>query len=201
VKIARIIGLKNVILLPEGYDELLYYPRKLKPEESQKYSSDISLVGFQYPYRLLAVSGIKGYNFKLWGKVTGDISYYPSLINCAENRFLTGIEKNIIFNASKISLNIHHIGEIDSLNVRSFEICGASGFQIMDYRETANNFYVIGKEIVTYNSLEELVKKINYYLKNSEERRKIALAGYKRAVKDHKLSSRLRILLNNVNKL
>ena len=49
--------------------------------------------------------------------------------------------------------------------------------------------------------MNDLKKKIDYYLKHESERKKIAEAGHRRALKDHKISDRLKILLNEVKKL
>ena len=49
-----------------------------------------------------------------------------------------------------------------------------------------------------YNSLDELVEKIKYYLKNDREREKIALAGQKRTLKDHTFFERAKKLLEIV---
>lgn len=51
------------------------------------------------------------------------------------------------------------------------------------------------KHLVYYNSLEVLKNKINYYLKNSEERKSIAQSGYKHAIKYHKASDRINEIL------
>jgi len=58
------------------------------------------------------------------------------------------------------------------------------------------------QEAVFFGSKEELLKKVTYYLKAKEERKKIALNGYKRCLTsqyDH--HSRMVEVLNAINEL
>ena len=52
-------------------------------------------------------------------------------------------------------------------------------------------YFKIGKEIEIFNSEEELIEKIRFYLNNDSARKKIAKAGYNRVMKDYTLTSQL----------
>ena len=66
--------------------------------------------------------------------------------------------------------------------------CGA--FQISYYVEDLEHCYDIGKEIIIFMDIDDLIEKIRYFLKHDEEREAIADAGYRRAVRDHSYAVR-----------
>jgi spore maturation protein CgeB len=55
-----------------------------------------------------------------------------------------------------------------------------------------------GKSIVIYNSLEELVSKVLYYLGAEQERQVIALQGYKVAMGQHRSWHMMEKIVNHV---
>ena len=179
------LGINNVRFLLEAFDPEIYKPI----EKDSKYESDVSLVGNIYPYRLRILKFLQDYNLKVWGQLVN--------INKADvSKFYQGRaaildEKNKIFNSAKIVLNTHTPSEVMGTNVRLFEICGSGAFQLSDPTLHTDNIFKSGKEVVYYESVEELKKLIDYYLNNKEERNKIAKAGYGRAMKDHTYDKRL----------
>lgn len=197
VNVLRLAGHNNLRYLPEGYDSECY--KKVKSQKN--YSADVSLMGYQYDYRMMFTSNLSEFDLKLWGKIVGDKTLFPDIDRYAVNRYMSVEEKNIIFNSTKINLNIHHAGEVNSANVRLFEICGSGGFQIVDYKPCLEEFFKIGKEIVCYKDMDDLKKKIKYYLAHEKERKNIAEAGHRRAINDHKIQDRLKQLMVQADKL
>lgn len=112
-----------------------------------------------------------------------------------------GIDMFKIFAQSKIVINRHtekigkHYESKYANNMRLYEATGMGAMLITDFKENLGELFKIGKEVETYNSLEELVEKINYYLKHDEEREKIARAGQERTLKDHTYEQRAKKLL------
>lgn len=72
-------------------------------------------------------------------------------------------------NETKIVYNINAQG-ISSLNYRTFQVMAAERLLISDIREELDLFDNI---LPTYETIDELAQKINYYLKNDEEYEKI----------------------------
>ncbi|CEG13821.1 conserved hypothetical protein [groundwater metagenome] len=109
---------------------------------------------------------------------------------------------NVLYN-SKITLNRH--GEVSisqqyANNMRLFEATGMGAFLITDYKENLNDLFRIGKEIETYTDTKELIKKIQYYLDNEDERKKIAEAGQRRTLTDHTYEKRMKELIKIIEK-
>lgn len=104
-----------------------------------------------------------------------------------------GLDMYKILVNSKITLT-GHIKEVAgdyANNMTLFEATGCGTLLITDYKSNLNTLFEIDKEIVTYKTLEELVKKIKYYLSHESERKRIAMAGQKRTLKDHTYQKRM----------
>jgi hypothetical protein len=100
-----------------------------------------------------------------------------------------------IFAKSKIVVNRHiDISNNYANNMRMFEATGMGALLITEEKKNMDVFFKVGKEVVTYKSVDELIKKVKYYLKHDKEREKIAHAGQKRTLKDHTYEIRMREL-------
>lgn len=89
-----------------------------------------------------------------------------------------------VFRASKINLNFTSKGIQTGLPLRIFDIMGAGGFLITNYQTEIPEFFENGKDLVCYESKQDLLEKISYYLNHEEEREEIARNGYLK-VKEH----------------
>ena len=112
-----------------------------------------------------------------------------------------GIEMyNILYN-SKITLNRHiSTAENHANNMRLYEATGAGAMLITDYKSDLDKLFILGKEVETYKSSEELTEKVKYYLNHDKEREAIAKAGQKRTLKDHTYKKRMEELIQILNK-
>ena len=80
----------------------------------------------------------------------------------------------------------------DQIKARHFEVSGCGSCQISYYVEDLEHCYEIGKEILIFMDVDDLIEKIRYYLRHDDERSAIAEAGYRRATRDHTLERRFR---------
>ncbi len=109
-----------------------------------------------------------------------------------------------MYSHSRISLNISEVkdeitGEIKRhIRLRDFEGPMSGAFFMTGYQEELADYYEIGREIVCYDTKEELLDKVRYYLRRPEERLRIRLAGLNRARRDHTWDQRLRQLLREI---
>ncbi len=63
---------------------------------------------------------------------------------------------------------------------------------MVQYMEELEEFFEIGREIICYNDKKDLLDKVRYYLSNEDEREKIRMRCYKRAVNEHTWQKRFR---------
>jgi spore maturation protein CgeB len=193
----------NTHYLPQGLNPKKHLNIEVTAKKDiDKYSCDITNAGNLYPSRAALYKNLTQYNFKMWGYPLAVWLKVPELDKIMMNEPVFNHEKSKAFKAAKIVLNNLHPAVIDAVNKRGFEICGVGGFQIISDRPAVYELFEVGKEIVTYKSLQDLKEKIDYYLddKNELERANIANAGYLRALKDHTYEVRLKQLLKTISK-
>jgi spore maturation protein CgeB len=101
----------------------------------------------------------------------------------------------IIFNQSKINLNITSKSIRSGLPLRIFDVLGCQGFLITNYQAEIPEIFEIGKDLVTYDSMQDLKDKCHYYLTHNQERIEIAQNGYEKVKKLHTYDVRLTEIL------
>lgn len=193
------LGKENVFYLPEACNPKYHYPINLTEKDLQKYSCDITTAGNLHASRVAVFNHLVDYDCKIWGNPAPrwlDVSKISKMI---QNEFVANEEKSKAFRAAKIVLNNLQPGEIWSVNVRTFEIAAAGGFQLVNYRKSIENLFKVDEEIVCYNDINELKTKIKYYLTQPEERFIISKRASKRALSEHTYSKRLTDLLKMIS--
>lgn len=105
-----------------------------------------------------------------------------------------GVEMVKLFNSSKVVLNFHADSRYGP-NMRVFEATGSGAFLLTDNVEGLESFFKIGKEIMTFNDMKELLSLTKYYLDDERERDYITNAGYVKCHADHTYEKRLRNMI------
>jgi spore maturation protein CgeB len=103
-----------------------------------------------------------------------------------------------VFYKSKININITRIYALDGLSDRIFNVLFSGGFLISNRNDALLELFDDKKEVVTFDSVEELKSLIKYYLKNETERNKIALSGYQKVIKEHSFTNRIEYIIKNI---
>jgi glycosyltransferase involved in cell wall biosynthesis len=93
---------------------------------------------------------------------------------------------------SKIVFNI---SIADDVNMRVFEVMGTRSFLMTNYIPTLKHLFEDGKDLVTYNTIPEMVRKVSYYLNHDKKRIKIAETGYNNVIKNHTYQNRVEHIL------
>lgn len=99
--------------------------------------------------------------------------------------------------ASKICFNLSMSYDI---NAKYFEILSAGSFMLTNYNEHFHKFLDYNKYIekMFYYSEDDLGEKIEYYLKNEEEREKIAKEVYSFIYENHTYDNRAKLILEKI---
>jgi spore maturation protein CgeB len=80
---------------------------------------------------------------------------------------------------------------LNQIKARVFEVTGAGGFLLTGGADDLERYLTPGREIVVFSGDTDLAEKIRLYLTHSEERDRIAWAGYRRARRDHTYEKRM----------
>ncbi len=118
-----------------------------------------------------------------------DASPLPS-VHCM-GPALTLTEMPMIFHASKINLNITMRPIETGLSLRIWDVLGCAGFLITNYQAEIPEYFEIGRDLETYESMEELEQKVQYYLTHEDDRIEIAINGYEKVSRLHTYEKRV----------
>lgn len=102
---------------------------------------------------------------------------------------LEGMPK--VFKCSKINLNLTAKGIQSGASLRIYDVLGCGGFLISNYQAELPEQFEVGKEIVLFESEQDLLEKIDYYLKHEEERKQIAKNGYEKVKREYTYRKRM----------
>lgn len=180
----KLFGAKNTRLFLDSYDEKTHRPIHLTKTEEERFSCDVGAIGAFEEERAesllyLAEHGIK---VVVWGNGWGRwANRHPNLI--IKNEFLFGEDYSKAICATKINLNFLRKANRDEVTSRSIEIPACGGFMLGERTRRHLEFFEEGKEAEFFDSNEEMLKKVKYYLEKNETRKKIAHAGRERCVK------------------
>jgi glycosyltransferase involved in cell wall biosynthesis len=99
------------------------------------------------------------------------------------NKFYSPRAMADVYGQSKIVVNASINGDV---NMRLFEALASGALLITDrIKNGLDELFLEGIHFVGYTTVEEAIKKIDYYLANTEERMKIAAAGQELALDSH----------------
>jgi spore maturation protein CgeB len=75
---------------------------------------------------------------------------------------------------------------------------GCGGFLISNYQPEIPEYFVPDEDIVLYDSIPDLLAKIEFYLEHEDLRLKIAANGYEKIKKHHTWTIRIKDILDQV---
>lgn len=114
-----------------------------------------------------------------------------------------GIEYYKVMGQYNICLNLHAAcaGSHGAGNMRMFEATGIGTCLLTDSRDENAELFDIDKEIVVYESYEDMLQKAKWLIDHPQKGGEIALAGQKRTLKDHTYRNKAEHLNEYVQKL
>lgn len=179
-------------------------------DSRDKFQYDVSFIGQKTLYREWFVRQLSGMGVSVecfgHGWKNGRISFTKMQEIFRSSKINMSISNSFHFDirfvfSSFTALRIYlqnlvfkGIKNVNPINARNFEICGAGGFQLTNYAPFLEDHFVIGREIQIYTSPTEAREKIEYFLAHDEERSRICRAGRARVARDHTYVTRFRIL-------
>jgi spore maturation protein CgeB len=103
-----------------------------------------------------------------------------------------GLDMFRILHSSRIALNRHgDIAEDFANNMRLYEATGVGTMLLTDAKRNLGDLFEVGREVVAYDGINDLIDKIRYYLAHHEEREQVARAGQKRTLREHTYLKRM----------
>jgi spore maturation protein CgeB len=161
----------------------------------------LSFVGAGYHNRERLFLQLLDLPFKVWGSDWGLGGPLGALVQEGGRR-TTPADNRRIFSGSAVNLNLHSSGyhagvnpQGDFVNPRAFEILACGGFQLCDRRSLMAGLLEPGRDLLCYESAEELRALAAHWLPRAEERRAVADRGRRTVLARHTYAQRMAQLL------
>jgi hypothetical protein len=107
-------------------------------------------------------------------------------------------EMGRFFGECKVNLGMGGVGysmELTTLKGRDFEVPGAGGAYLTTYNADLANFFHIGREILCYHSIDEMVELASRLVRHDDFREELAARAYARAMREHRWVHRFQVIL------
>lgn len=175
------LGTKNVLFIENSYNEKFHFPRELTDSEYKQFHTDVSFIGAFEKERgesilFLAENGIpvRVYsNPQKWRITHQNIQLFPPIFNDSYCKAISAAKINLCF-LRKINRDLQ--------TTRSIEIPACGGFMLAERTKEHLGLFKENEEAVFFDSNQELLSKVKYYLAHEEERVHIAQAGLQRCI-------------------
>lgn len=125
--------------------------------------------------RRLMLTKCKDFDFNLY--TMSDTTLYPYIKNCGTVDYYSEMPK--VFNLSRINLNVSLRSIRAGIPLRILDVLACGGFLLTNAQSDLFLFFEDGTSIVTFQTLDEMKEKIEFYLCHESERMKIAEEGRK----------------------
>lgn len=182
------------------------YHRQVPPDK--RFSHDIVLVASNYDCRydeakfMVRSLAERNYDLKVWGFWWDDPKRAINLIDYPDKfgGLLPYEQLPAVYSSAKIVLGMHcDDTSRTQTSMRTFEVLGCGAFYLTHYTKAHENLFSNGKHLVWSRSAAETVSYVDYYLRNQEERQKIALEGQKKVYTEHTYTDRAEHLLETIS--
>lgn len=117
----------------------------------------------------------------------------PNLTNLGPVRYYDEMPR--VFQQSRINLNISLRSILSGIPQRAFDIMGSGGFLLSNFQGDFLDDFVPGEDFDYYESEEDLLGKLDYYLSHEKEREAIAQNGHHKIAEAHTYRHRIRAML------
>lgn len=181
--------------LPEGANPRWHYP-------IGEYGTEIALTvaGNLHPARALLLDRLilEGVPLRIFGAPMPDWINLPRVRDAHEGKAITREEKSKIFRNSTAVLNNLHPAEFAGANCRLFEATAAGAVVLTEPRPGMDNLFEFGREVITFDSFEQLKASFIQLLENPDVGKEIADRAAARALLDHTWDIRIEQLLASI---
>ncbi|MGO8757544.1 MAG: glycosyltransferase [Terracidiphilus sp.] len=184
---AAALGIERVRVLMTYFVPWLHYPCALSADEQLLWGSDVVFAGHMEPdlridcFARAARAGIK---CRIFGDKAGWKSALPRDVyeRVKPISFAWGADYRRALCASKIGACFFSKWNRDQYTNRSWEIPACGVFLLSERTPAMQEFYREGQEAEFFATPEEFLDKARFYLQNDGARKRIAAAGYARAI-------------------
>ena len=185
------LDVKNISFLEHGYDPELDHPLTLTDGERARFGCDVIFIGTwsSKKEKLLAClkRALPTVKLMIWGS-QWEKSSSPELASSIVGKEVVGESYSKRLVAASICLGI--LSEVrtgassgDLITSRTFNIPGCGAFMLHERNEESVRYFKEDEEAAFFETPDELVDRVKYYLSHPERRAEVAANGRERCVK------------------
>ncbi len=181
-------GARRAIFVRSAYDPRAHHPVQPTAVDRQRFGADVLFVGTYERDRAAMLETLAAQvDARIvvygndWQAIPPSSPLYPSI----QRRPLYGSNKLLAFASCKVALCFLRKANRDTYTDRSFEIPATGAFMLAERSSEHSLLFDEGEETACFESADELVQKVRYYLAHEDERVRIATAGYRRLLAGH----------------
>lgn len=174
-------GQKNAHYIASAFEPLVHRPIP-KNESRLARDFEVSFIGTYDGSRGKWLEKAGWDRLHVWGDFWQRFPDYQKYRNQIYPFAIYYFEFADVCSRSKCSLGLLREEAEDRHTQRTFEIPACGSLQFAPRNDEIAEFFEDGKEIVLYDSPEELGSRLDYYLSHETERAKVAQAGYERCL-------------------
>jgi len=195
------IGAQRVELLRSWFIEDRNFPVQLSDQEKKQYECDVVFIGhYEDDGRLEYLEEVvrRGYRLRIFGPEWDRVKLSSTdLADIPPIKPLDGHQYNLALNASKIALCFLSKLNRDTYTRRCFEIPATKTVLLSEYSKDLAGIYREGVDADFFRDKDELVEKIDKYLRHDALISDVASRGYKKVKADgHDVVSRMQQVID-----
>lgn len=181
-----------------GTDPGLYRPLALGRWSRFRYGAELSFLGKFKERRRDYLAALANLDLSIWGPLWKKELRKDRhvLLKCVRGTRLFDTRAAMLFNASKVNINLNSWATPSGPNLRVFDVPACRSCLLTEYVEELDELFAIGREIDAFRSADELRDKSRFYLNNDAARERMAGQGYERVISSYQMSHCLERLLD-----
>jgi spore maturation protein CgeB len=200
--------------IPLAADKIL-----LKGCFDRRFEADVSFIGtclpqkreyfreYLFPLKRLYRTRIYGQDWSRFDRLAGLVQKAGQLFNIPLIRSLRKPplrleDEATIYRSSAVSVNIHEDYQRrfgGDCNERTFKIPLCGGFEITDDVACIRKYFKEGEEIIIAKDKDDWFQKIDYYIRNPDQRAEVIRRGKERVLRDHTYHNRVQQIMDIYN--
>jgi|LakMenEpi03Aug12_release.lakeMendotaPanAssembly.Ray.scaffolds.fasta_scaffold60002_3 spore maturation protein CgeB len=196
----RMLGQSFSFYIPSAFEPRFHRPI---PQTESKFKGNqfpITFIGTYDKSRDKFLNALDWDNLHVWGDCWTKFRGYSKHKDHIIPKAIYHPDFADILSHSEITLGLLREEAEDRHTQRTFEIPACGAFQIAPRNDEILSFFKEDKEIVCFDSIEEMKDKISYYLKHPTQRAQIAKEGYERVLRgSHTYKDRVKTILEKVS--
>jgi len=184
------LGIKSISFLEHGYDPDLDGGFEMTKQDRARYNCDVVFIGTWSPKKEILLAHLKhslpGINLRIWG-IYWEKSTSPVLTTSIVGDEILGYEYTKALMSASICLGFlsearKGASSGDLITSRTFNIPACGAFMLHERNEESIRYFKEDEEAAFFDSPEELVQRVEFYLPKTERRKEIAVNGQRRCV-------------------